>query len=84
MNFEIGEIPKGWKRGDALRVIQVSKDRPQDRGALMHVGSPFVPWESVPEIGAVTFTFEMAEKVDAWLKWWREPVAAIDSSAEGK
>lgn len=70
MNFDIGEIPKGWKRGDELRVVQIPRHLPHGRGAIMHAG-PYDMDGPVPEIGAVTFTVDMADKVNAWLKWWR-------------
>ena len=79
MNFEIGEMPKGWKRGDKLRVIRVSESRPRSRGAVMHIGLPYwISGETPPEIGAVMFTLEMAEKVQRWLDWW------YDEDPQGK
>ena len=73
MNFLFGEIPEGWRGGDAVRVLNPLGNG--GRGALVNVESTRHPVSECvtqqDDIAAVTFLPSEVEKVNEWLKWWQ-------------
>lgn len=73
MSFETGFIPKGWVRGQMLRVHRL-----QDNGTgyieLETRGIPFDPNKKfeTDDVAVMAYSKWNVEKVNAWLKWWRE------------
>lgn len=71
--FDVGWVPKGWTRGQELKLFQA---RPNWRGSL----SQAFDVDSMPPIGAiqgddvahVSFAREDGKAVDRWLDWWHE------------
>lgn len=69
MNFEIGEIPKGWKRGEDLRI----KNAPRNGRGSISQSIMFLPPGEIPnDLILITFHEDDIPKVNEWLKWWGE------------
>lgn len=62
--FDIGHVPKGWKRGEPLSVRQGAIG-----GAVMRQNIRPFNSRSAHEV-TLTFVNTDAERVNAWLKWW--------------
>jgi hypothetical protein len=71
MTFEIGFVPRGWRRGLPLRVM-----RPKDpwRGfvSLDHARLPHTEKLPADAEGLISFSSAEAESLDAWLDWWNK------------
>lgn len=69
MSFEIGFVPTGWTRGQALRVLY-----PQDAltGFVSLDRTKLPRTEKLPPdaTGMIRFTPQEAATVKSWLEWW--------------
>lgn len=69
MNFEIGEIPEGWERGEELRI----RNAPRNGYGSISQCMRFLPPGTVPNnLIFITFHEDNIPKVNEWLKWWGE------------
>ena len=68
--FDIGYVPKGWKRGEMLSVRPASAAR---LGVILQSGLPPYPGTGVEpdDIAALMFSPSEAPRVDTWLSWWK-------------
>lgn len=68
-DYNIGEIPQGWERGDRLTVINAYFKFGRTMG--MHRAFPAFSSEFSREI-ELRFDVTQAVKVLTWLRWWFE------------
>lgn len=71
MNWEIGEIPKGWNRGDPLRWTNIDFKN-GNMAALMRAYDYRFPimWEIEDGIAGIQFHRSEMNKVMLWYEWW--------------
>lgn len=72
MAFEIGFVPRGWKRGDKLRIVPSANGRPGQ--VWQHIDSLPIFIEEVDPlaIACVTYRADEIPQVNTWLAWWRD------------
>ena len=67
--FEIGFVPRGWRRGDRL----ILRDPPHKDGCGYVAQAPRFEAHDyhLDDVAAVSFHAQSIDKVNVWLKWWR-------------
>lgn len=69
-SFVIGFIPKGWKKGEGLRVVGAT---PTAMGIISQGRLPFsceAKGICGDDIAYCHFVQDDTDKVNRWLKWW--------------
>lgn len=66
--WDIGFVPKGWTRGDHLRIVPAPAN---GRGMVLRKDLPLGTRILPDDIAFVQFVYTDAPRVDSWLKWWK-------------
>jgi hypothetical protein len=70
--FDIGFVPSGWKRGEAIYFINPTSELV---GQIRQKALPPLGETDAHSAACVVFTAADASRVNTWLDWWRSPAS---------
>lgn len=78
-DWQPGQLPKGWQRGDQLRIINNGFGG-GDQAALLHCPNFFDLSRVFEEDGIAAISYRKTDipKVKAWLEWYRGDIPLKD------